>query len=257
MSSALLGLLAMIIIFVTSLVVSAKSIATYIDPLSVLIVLGCTIGSAFMQYPARELKLLKNGFKFSLFGKVPQFSGIVRHLIEIAKLLKSGKPIQEIMSTTTDPLIKQGLSLIENELPLDRIYYILNQQIQVQQTEDSKVKDMFSTLGKLPPTFGMLGTVIGLVGLLESLGGDSGSASVGGAMAVALITTLYGLVISNFFLDPVANNLRIKQDHMLTVAKIILKGLILSADSTVTTIEVQEIMNAYLPEKEKVDVINI
>lgn len=257
MPTALIGLVGMLVILVAALMISAKSLMTYIDPLSFVIVMGCTIGSALIQFPAADLKLMFGGLRLCLVGKVPKFMDIVQELIEIAVDLKQNKPMEELKNKATDALTKQGLMLIENELPLDKIYYILNQQLIVMQTRDKKISNMFSSLGKLPPTFGMMGTVLGLVGLMESIGGEGGSSNLGTAMAVALVTTLYGVIIANYALDPVGANLKLKQEHMLTAQRIILKGIVLAADPNVTTIEIQEVLNAYLPEDQKVDVLKL
>ncbi len=256
MPTAFMGLVSMVVILVGSLFFSAENVMMYVAPLSFIIVMGCTVGSAFLQFPFQELKMMVSGMKRSLFGKVPPYEKIVKELVEIAIAVKSNKPMDEIKGMTKDTLTTQGLVLIENELPLDKIYYILNQQLIVMQTDDKKVSNMFSSLGKLPPTFGMMGTVIGLVGLLGSIGGEGGG-NIGTSMAIALITTLYGVIIANFMFDPVASNLKLKQEHMLTAQKIILKGMVLAADPNVTTIEIQEVLNAYLNEEKKVDVIKI
>ena len=165
--------------------------------------------------------------------------------------------MDEIKGMATDPLTEQALGLIENQIPVDKISFIMTEQLLVAQEKDKQVIDIFAGLGKLPPTFGMMGTVIGLVGLLENLGGEGGAQAMGAAMAVALVTTLYGVVTANFFLDPVASNLKIKQNKMRTAQKIILKGIIMSSDATITSIEIQEALNAYLDEEEKVDVLQL
>ncbi len=257
MPTAAIGLFSMCTIFVVSLLISAKHITTYIDPLSFLIVAGCTVGSALLQFPLNELKLLFGGFKLSLFGKPPKFSDVVHEQIDIAIAIRDRKAMDEIKGMATDPLTEQALGLIENQIPVDKISFIMTEQLLVAQEKDKQVIDIFAGLGKLPPTFGMMGTVIGLVGLLENLGGEGGAQAMGAAMAVALVTTLYGVVTANFFLDPVASNLKIKQNKMRTAQKIILKGIIMSSDATITSIEIQEALNAYLDEEEKVDVLQL
>ena len=66
---------------------------------------------------------------------------------------------------------------------------------------------MFSTLAKFPPAFGLLGAVIGIVSLMQGLGGADAIKTVGPAMAVALVATLYGIAIANFFFIPLGENL--------------------------------------------------
>ena len=100
------------------------------------------------------------------------------------------------------------------------------------------------TLGTYAPAFGMIGTLIGLIFMLAGMG--SGGDDIGGAMAVALITTLYGAFAANFLFLPFADKLKGKNEAKKVEDSLIAAGVIMIALKK-HPIEIRDSLNAYLP----------
>ena len=104
-------------------------------------------------------------------------------------------------------------------------------------------RQMFEQLGAYSPAFGMIGTLIGLIMMLQQLDDPS---SLGGGMAVALITTLYGVVLANLVFLPIAGKLKIKSDKEILIKEIMIEG-ILSIRAGENPRIVEEKLKAFLP----------
>ncbi len=105
--------------------------------------------------------------------------------------------------------------------------------------------DQLEVLGKYPPAFGMMGTIIGLIAVLKQLGADNGIETVGPNMAVALITTLYGIFIANYIIHPISDNLHSRSQKDLKVRRIIAEGILL-LNKKEDPIYVREVLLGYL-----------
>jgi chemotaxis protein MotA len=84
---------------------------------------------------------------------------------------------------------------------------------------------MFATLAKFPPAFGLLGAVIGMVTLMQGLGGADAIKTVGPAMAVALVATMYGIAIANFIFIPLGENLAKYNKADNIIRKMVMDGV--------------------------------
>ena len=109
------------------------------------------------------------------------------------------------------------------------------------------------SLGIYAPAFGMVGTLIGLVFMLQGMGqpaapGVDPQAQMGKSMAVALITTLYGSLFANFLFLPFADKLKGKNEDKKVQSALITEGVLLIAQK-VHPLQVREKLNAYLPPK--------
>jgi chemotaxis protein MotA len=139
----------------------------------------------------------------------------------------------------------------------DELEEILNDRIVTKQREEEKVIGMIRVLAKFPPALGLLATVLSLITLLDGLGGDSlGVNSLGPAMAVGLVGTLYGIVLANLVFAPIAENLHAKTMLEVQNRRIALVGLSLIAQKK-NPLLVQEMVNSQLSPRERVDVLGI
>lgn len=147
------------------------------------------------------------------------------------------------------PFLADGLRLIESGMDRESIESImvtdLEQRIELQLHQ----VEILKTLSKYPPAFGMVGTVIGLIGLLNGMTKDS-ETIIGPAMAIALITTLYGLLLANYFFIPMSDNLlhRLSADSLLR--RTIIHGVTLLKENTETLI-LREKLVVYVPPMER------
>ena len=131
---------------------------------------------------------------------------LVKELITSAEANKKGPAeLENHITNVKTPFIQDGLTFITNGIKFDDLKAILQQREKFRYKRESHESDLMKTLGTFSPAFGMVGTLIGLVFMLFNMGGDPGA--MGPAMAVALLTTFYGVGIANLIFIPFSEKL--------------------------------------------------
>jgi len=105
-------------------------------------------------------------------------------------------------------------------------------------------------IGKFPPAFGLVGTTLGMITLLQGLGSTDAFQKIGPSMSVALVATFYGLVLANFFIIPVGENLYNAAEDDLTIREIIAHGVMLIREKEHPLI-VAEYLKSYLSPEQR------
>ena len=111
-------------------------------------------------------------------------------------------------------------------------------------------RGVFEKAGEISPAFGMIGTLIGLIGMLSKLDDPS---QLGSGMATALITTFYGALVANVLCIPVAEKLRIKSEEEILIKEVMIEG-ILSIQAGENPRIVEEKLKAFLAPKSRSEV---
>jgi chemotaxis protein MotA len=110
---------------------------------------------------------------------------------------------------------------------------------------------VFKTMAKFPPAFGLMGTTMGMIALLQSLGSPDAKNMIGPAMAIALVATLYGLVLTNFVFIPIAENLTKQTQEDLMARNIVVEGIMLmNADRPTKYVE-EKVKSFLLPKQRR------
>jgi chemotaxis protein MotA len=110
---------------------------------------------------------------------------------------------------------------------------------------------IFRTMSKFPPAFGLMGTTMGMIALLQSLGDANAKDMIGPSMAIALVATLYGLVLTNFVFIPIAENLTKQTQEDLIARSIVVEGVMLiNADKPTRYVE-EKAKSFLLPSQRK------
>ncbi len=158
--------------------------------------------------------------------------------------------IQKNIGSFKNYFLKDALQMFLDGVPPEKITGILHSRIEEQMDREKSRTNLIRNMSKYPTSFGMMGTVVGLVALLKGLGDNADAAFIGTNMAIALITTLYGLIIAYFFLVPISDNLEQRTYRNIILRKIILHGidLIISKEPPIV---VKESLLSYLSPTER------
>lgn len=143
--------------------------------------------------------------------------------VRIASLWKGGKikAVEDEADAVKSPFVKTGMRLLVDGMPADAIVTVLEWRMKQQEALERKEAAVFRTMAAYAPAFGMAGTLIGLVNMLRLMGDGATAQQIGANLAFALITTLYGLVLANAFLKPIAAKIETKTyDHLQVMAAI-------------------------------------
>lgn len=181
-------------------------IILFYSPSSIFIVIGGTVGAAAIAFPTKELKDIIPISMRVFRNPVVEIEGITKFLTDCAQeARKNGLLALEDLAKKTKhkPMIR-GLGLIADGTDSATLHEILSTELKQIQENQKKGQKIFSEMGKFSPAFGMIGTLIGLVQMLSNLDDPS---KIGPNMAVALLTTLYGALLSNLFFLPMVTKL--------------------------------------------------
>ncbi|MCA1797108.1 MAG: motility protein A [Geobacteraceae bacterium] len=205
-------------------IMTGGSIFLFIDPAAIMIVGGGTLGSTLVHYPFKELFRAVAVAKKTLFVKEQNPSDIISQLIEFAtKARKEGiLSLQSVMAQIDDPFFLKGLQMAVDGQEPESLKQMLEHEIDYIQERHESGAEIFATMAAYAPAIGMIGTLIGLVQMLQTMDDPS---TIGPAMAVALLTTFYGAVAANILFNPMSGKLKHRSASETLCKTIIAEGM--------------------------------
>lgn len=214
---------------VTVLMVGAMSlgvgIQAYIDFPSLLITVGGSISTLFIAF---KLEQMRNIFKYlSIAFKPHQYNIplLIKTIVEYAiKARRDGiLSLEQNVNQEENDFLRKGLSMAVDGSEPDSIRELLEIDMEQSLSRHNGNAEVFDTWAGFAGSYGMLGTLIGLVAMLMNMSDPS---SIGPAMAIALITTLYGSLIGNILGTPIANILKIRAQDEAMMKLLVIEGII-------------------------------
>ena len=183
----------------------------FLDAHAALIVMGGTLAATLISFPIKTLlSLIVVFFRRLLGSKGKRQKQIIRESLNLVKGYRNDPSfLKNSAGRIKDHFLKEGVQLInEGGLDLDQIMIILTKRAKTHQKRYQSEANIFKTISKFPPAFGLLGAVVGLIELMGGIGSEEALKQIGPAMAVAMVATFYGIGLSNFVFLPIAENLK-------------------------------------------------
>ena len=202
-----------------------SALQNFVDVPSIIITLG---GSLAGLIASNTLKDFLNTFKgVGLAFKDPKYDNgsTIAKIIELSNVArKEGLlALEEVAQNLDDEFMKKGILLIVDGTEPELVRGILETELMNMDERHRSVAGFFETWAALGPAWGMIGTLIGLVNMLKDL---QDSSAIGPSMATALLTTLYGSLIANWFCTPIANKLKEQNSIEYQLKEIVIEGLL-------------------------------
>lgn len=218
---------------------------TFVDVASVLIVIGGLIGSLLINFKFEQVKLFFTVFREAFKKNDQQIPDLIRLFVNLSeRARKEGLlALEDEMADEEDEFIKKGVLLAIDGIEPEVINEIMNAEIIAVEDRHYKGRILLEKAGEYAPAWGMIGTLIGLVLMLNNLDDPS---SLGPNMAVALLTTLYGTVLANLVFIPMASKLEHKTEEEIFLKQIIIEGII-GVQSGQNPRILEEKLSAFLP----------
>lgn len=219
------GLVVGLGLIVWSIIFAKSPLTAFYDIPSVIIVVGGTFAAIFIAFPMKSVLNLGAVFGKAAGGTSINPVEIIIKIIELANVARREGllALEEAVGQVKDDFLKKGVMLIVDGTDPELVKSILETELSYIEVRHAEGKGLFDTIGSLGPAFGMIGTLIGLVIMLNNLSDPS---SIGPSMAVALITTFYGSVIANLFCIPVSKKLSAKSAEEVLAREIMIEGLL-------------------------------
>lgn len=250
--ATLIGIVGAFVVFGASIVTTLSEYMIFLDPKSLLMVVGGTTVASLICFPIKSIfDLFKVSLKRLLGKNLPDYQGIITDMANLSAASRKGpKAFEQAIGSVSHPFIQDGaqiLQWLEAEISQEELRDLLETRAETHFQLYSSEAKIFKTMSKFPPAFGLMGTTLGLVALLQSLGSEAAKNNIGPAMAVALITTLWGLALSNFILVPISENLSKQTQEDMMIRRMIIEGIMLIADEKPTKYVEEKVKSFLLP----------
>ncbi len=192
---------------------------------SMMIVFGGTIAVTLINFPMGELKGLVKVMMRSLFFKIPSPGEEISRVVEYANLArKEGLlALETKLQEVDDKFFAKGVQLVIDGFPAETVRDIMELEAEWQHQRHLTGKKMMDALGSFAPAFGMIGTLVGLVQMLQNLSDPS---KIGGGMATALLTTMYGAMGANMVFIPLAGKLEVRDNEETLLRQLMIEGIV-------------------------------
>ncbi len=212
-------------ILVFSPIIMSGMLMSFIDIGSILIVVGGSIAAVFTAYPLAEvlstIKVLKKVF----FSDKSDAKGIINTLVDLGeKARREGiLALERELKSIDDEFLRKAIQFAVDGNEIETIEAVMNSEIDAIEERHKVGKSILENMATFAPGFGMLGTLIGLIQMLQNLSDPS---NIGAGMAVALITTFYGSLLANGLWSPMAVKLERRSKEELILKQLVLAGII-------------------------------
>ncbi len=227
------------------IVATLSNFSQFLDMRSILIVGGGAVGAVFISIPlGRMLKavaILKNAF----FTRSTAPAGIIDRLVRFGEIARRDGilALEGVVDDVQDRFLVKGIQMAVDGSDPEVIQEAMTTELEYLQNRHAEGKAIFDGIAKYAPAFGMIGTLIGLIGMLANL---SNPDQIAPNMAVALITTLYGAIVANLLAIPIADKLAARSKEEVLLKEIIIQG-VMSIQSGDNPKIVEQKLKIFLP----------
>lgn len=202
-------------------------INAFIDVPSILIVLAGSIMVVMFRSSLGEflgaVGVLGKTFK----NKLDQPEALIEQIVELATIARKDGMIALEGQEIPNPFLAKGISMLVDGTDPTIIKSSLQRELSATKMRHAMGAKIFSAWGEIAPAMGMIGTLIGLVQMLGNMGDPK---SIGPAMAIALLTTMYGAILANVICLPIAMKLSNQADLEAANNELIIEGILFIQD---------------------------
>lgn len=251
--SYLLGMCACAISLYLGLLAIGQPPQNFFDEVAMAVVLGGTLAVGVVVLPWKKVATIRS----SIFGVLKPFSRshrfLVRECLDFVRDTRAGSAIVRTKGYCGQ-ILEDGKELMELGFDAGEIEEIVGDRIERNLETINAVAAAFKGLAKYPPAFGLIGTVFGLVELMSAITEGLEPAQTGSRMAIALVATLYGLLMSNFLIAPLGEALVKRAKDEQESFQICLDAVVMAAKRT-SLLKAQEQLNSHVEVHQRVDYI--
>ncbi len=220
----------------------------FVHPASMIVVFGGVIASTLIRFPLANVRSAFFVASQAFFTQSRPRPVVVAELVGLSQRSKREGRLALEKYISGDPFLVKGMRMVVDQMDKEHIREVLTLEIHATQDRHNLGQEIFRFIATSAPSFGMVGTLIGMVELFASIKDPS---AIGGAMALTLLSTLYGAVIAYLLALPIAGKLELRSKEELQLKTLMLEGVLgIASELHPTTLEEQ--LNASLSPAQKV-----
>jgi chemotaxis protein MotA len=221
--------------------------ASFIDMPSVVIVLGGTFAITLMKFPLSHTLGAFNVAVKAFIHKSERASDLIEQSVELATIARKEGLLGLEQIEVKNAFLRKGIQLVVDGHDPELVERMLSKDIDLTIERNEEGLSIFKAIGDVAPAMGMIGTLIGLVQMMSHMDDPK---SIGPAMAVALLTTLYGSILANAVALPIADKLAHRNREEGVNKSLILEG-IRSIQDGMNPRVMEELLSTYLPHNQR------
>lgn len=247
--ATIIGLLLATFCIYFSIYVGGASLSMFYDLPSIFCVIGGGIAAMIICFPLKTLLAFPKVTIKVFLNKQENLVDVINTLVSLAETARRDGllALEAKLPDIKYPLIRSGLQMAVDGADAGSVESVLRSEVEATSRRHKDGKNLMDQLGKYAPAYGMIGTLLGLVMMLSNMSDPS---SIGAGMAVALLTTLYGAVMSNVMCLPAAEKLAFISKQEMIARELMIRG-ILAIQSGDSPRAIEQRLMTFVPPKQR------
>lgn len=247
--STILGILIAVSGVVVGLLLDGGSVRQILQPTAALIVLGGTLGAVLIQFPLRTVQAAARELRHVVVDTSPIYSDSIEELVACCSqvrrrgMLTLDPQLEEIK----DPFLKKSLTFAVDGVAVRELREMMEVDLDIFEEREESIARVLEAAGGFAPTLGIIGAVLGLIQVMQKM---ENVGEIGKGIAVAFVSTLYGIGLANLFFLPMAGKLRIRMRERQVVREMTLDAVI-SIVEGISARALRQKLQSYLVEGKK------
>ncbi|MCT4654617.1 MAG: MotA/TolQ/ExbB proton channel family protein [Cohaesibacter sp.] len=238
---------------VLAAILMGGTLGQFVDIPSVLIVIGGGLAATLIRFTLGGIGgAIVTGGKVAFGGSKVNARDMIEKITELADVARKSGPLGLEGVEIEDPILAKGVQMIADGYEPAFIRDSMERERDLYIERLNEGKRFYKQLGDAAPAFGMIGTLVGLVQMLAAMDDPS---AIGPAMAIALLTTLYGALVSNVICIPIVDKLDAKLDGEDLNQTLIIDGIMQIRENKSPNL-IREMLLAYLPEAARAELVS-
>ena len=250
--ATLIGLIGAFGIVLTSIMLGGSA-GTFINTPSLLVVLGGTVLVTMMKFSLGQFLGAASIAVKAFLHKPTAPEELIDTAVDLAKSARQGGLLALEDAEVPDEFMKSGVGMLVDGHAADIVRSMLSKDLNLTLQRHTNGQAIFKAIGDVGPAMGMIGTLIGLVQMLANMDDPK---QIGPAMAVALLTTLYGAILANMFALPIADKLAVRSKEESSSKSLIIDAL-LSIQAGQNPRVIESMLQTYLPKSQRAQEENL
>ena len=248
-TTTFLGLAVGIVLFIGSVMMSTDNALIFISIPSLVLVLGGTLANGFMSYQGPYvIKALKSTWGIFSHAKTNEtiLVGEAERVVEWSRIVSTQGQValeQHIKAKGNDALLSYGVQLVADGIDPESVRDFLTNRVETGHERAMRQVDILRNMAASAPAFGMIGTLVGLVIMLDGL---ADSSTLGSGLAVAMLTTLYGVLVARFIFQPAADKTQQREEVTRFRNMLLMEGFVMLSEGRTTSF-IQQRIASFLP----------
>ena len=201
-----------------------NNLKSFIDIPSILVVLGGVIAALMVSFPPKCFARIPRHLKIILMPTKYNPQEYIDQIVELATEARINGllSLEEKLKDTKDAFLRNSMMLVVDAVEPEKVKNLLETELDYLDERHAQDRAFYDKASAYSPAFGMIGTLMGLINLLKTLDDPD---AIPPAMALALVTTFYGTILSNLIFTPISNKLRVRHEEEYLCKMLIAEGV--------------------------------